>query len=333
MNRLLAYKVIGQVLAGQAPNAVSFQKPSIWPTLINVASHELVAPALCRLLLQKHRLELPKNVKDYCQKVCALHQKRTDHITQQIFEVLKALNNLGIEPVLLKGAASNMTELYACAADRVVSDIDILVPLSAISACENQLKQQGYCSVSSHHNIDYEHSHHHATPLLHPDYRAAVELHRDYTRLDSARNIIDVNTFHHQAVTKIKDGVAYRIPSTSHRLWHNFVHAQLADRGYRRGEIKLRPLWEWHLLANQQGKTPPEWMSQALSDSSIEPALSTYQHAAQDVFSNTELESKNLDIRARLWYWRTKLQITHHERLNFFRGYGLEKLLFNSLPR
>lgn len=81
-----------------------------------------------------------------------------------------------IDPVLLKGVAF-ATRYYPEPHQRIMSDIDLLIPPDSISAAEGVLLRDGFRKLDSSTKLDYD-RHIHSAPLFHRDRKLWVELHR-----------------------------------------------------------------------------------------------------------------------------------------------------------
>ncbi|MFN0163554.1 MAG: nucleotidyltransferase family protein [Burkholderiales bacterium] len=78
-----------------------------------------------------------------------LESAQKDEVGAELADLARILGPLEIPVVLLKGAAYVLAELPA-ASGRMFSDIDILVPKSALSAVESELMQNGW--MTTHHD-------------------------------------------------------------------------------------------------------------------------------------------------------------------------------------
>lgn len=87
---------------------------------------------------------------------------------------LLAVNS--IDPVLLKGVAF-ATRYYPEPHQRIMGDIDLLIPPDSISTAEGALLRDGFRKLDSTAKLDYD-RHIHSAPLFHPDRKLWVELHR-----------------------------------------------------------------------------------------------------------------------------------------------------------
>ena len=80
--------------------------------------------------------------------VHALNGERNRALADQLAEIAAALNAIGTEPVLLKGVAYLVEDLYGDPAARVIGDIDLLVSEERIEDAVGALLAIGYREVS-----------------------------------------------------------------------------------------------------------------------------------------------------------------------------------------
>jgi len=75
---------------------------------------------------------LPDPIREYFQAVFSLNLERNERLRASLVEAVGALNRIGVEPLLLKGAAVLHGEPYAGVTARMLGDLDILVPAASI---------------------------------------------------------------------------------------------------------------------------------------------------------------------------------------------------------
>jgi hypothetical protein len=115
----------------------------------------------------KHTLETQKK----------LHAFRWEELRESLSGVLEALAQVGVQPLLLKGAGC-VGDLYHLPHLRPMRDLDILVRATELQVAEKALTAWGFTHSKHLSNEDYE-DHHHAEPLFHPQTGVCVELHHD----------------------------------------------------------------------------------------------------------------------------------------------------------
>lgn len=132
------------------------------------------------------------------------------------------LNNVGIIPILLKGAAYRALELPV-AAGRIASDVDILVDEAQLPEAEATLKGAGWIEVKGdkYDQAYYREWMHELPPLRHRLRGTVVDVHRTIIPR-SARLKPDPNKLVEAAVT-VRDG-SLKVLCPEDMLLHNVVH-------------------------------------------------------------------------------------------------------------
>jgi hypothetical protein len=161
------------LLGGQRAEKVAAD----WGPIIEISNLQLlVTPAVAWIL--KDRPGLPLDVREYFETVHLLNGKREQAILDALAIALRQLNNVGIEPILLKGAAHLVEKLYP-PGTRFVGDVDMLVAPDQAEQTTMILLKAGY--ETSSEPLPSGHRH---LPVLH-DRRSglAIELHKRSGRL------------------------------------------------------------------------------------------------------------------------------------------------------
>jgi hypothetical protein len=150
------------------------------------------------------------------------------------------LNVAGVVPVLLKGAAVLFSDIYPDPACRMMFDLDLLVPKSQLTVCEDRLQKAGYRPMA---DSDIPGCHHHARPLAHPDHIARIELHCElfgnhYTRLLEAETVLK------EAILVGRKGIQFRLGTVFHCAMINIVQHQLSDKLYYLRTFSLYKIYD-----------------------------------------------------------------------------------------
>jgi hypothetical protein len=230
-----------------------------WEHLVEAANQHLLCPALYGALKHKGLLSsIPTDLREYLQTLNDHNGERNGRLADHAEETIHFLNELSVEPVLLKGTANLLSGLYLDQSMRFISDIDMLIPENRMIDCIRKLNDSGYHFLGPH-EADRWKTHHHCAPLIKRNSNFQIELHRELVHKQH-RPLIDASSVLKDSVC-LKIGMANaRIPSLSHRIIHNAVHAQLTDRSYSSGIIQLRQLYDLVLLADKM-TDEEEWRS------------------------------------------------------------------------
>ena len=220
-----------------------------WEEFVWMGSSHLVLPALYPALKRNGLLSLiPADLEEHLQSIYNINVDRNTQIKEQSFELIRILNNKGIEPVFLKGAGHLLQGLYIDDGERMMSDIDLLIPEEDIEKAAQVLYDNGYSHPEEFADDDFE-KHHHLPGFEHPDYIAMVEIHYSlfpgkYSKLLSNAEIISEK--------RKLEGMDAWVLSYKHQMIHNFVHDQLVDDGYKYKSMVIKGLYDHFLLAKQE---------------------------------------------------------------------------------
>lgn len=221
------------------------QSPTFaWETFVRLASEALVAPAVLNALRSKNVVEaVPQDVVDFFDGMAILNRQRNEQLVAEAVELTAMLNEVHVVPVFLKGAAHLLSGLYPDPAERLMSDLDVLVPSDQLSACAAHLCTKGYQTLT---DANYS-GHHHYQPLGRPDRIAIVELHEEPLDLPY-RGLLTSQAVFNEAIVLKRGCAKLAVPSGRCRLVHVVAHAQLADHAYLYGKFVLRELLDFALL-------------------------------------------------------------------------------------
>ncbi|SJM90415.1 nucleotidyltransferase family protein [Crenothrix polyspora] len=219
-----------------------------WQAIVQVASRHYVTPSLYTLCKTKGLLpQLPGELQDYLEGIYQLNLERNLGLKAQALETIALLNQIGIEPILLKGIASLMDDLYPDLGMRVLGDIDILVPPERLDEAVALLLNNRYTFVDAPSQWSKGvHLHHHAPGLVKDGWPGKIELHRRLTCFTSVRHGLLNNREHWQSSQPMAMGDnRFLVLAPEIRLLHNFYHSQINDKNFFYGRIQLRQMMEW----------------------------------------------------------------------------------------
>ncbi len=235
---------------------------SEWEKILRISSVHLAAPQL-RWALREQGLfsHLPDDVADYLDAIYTLNVDRNIKCEDQLAHLISALNSVAVHPVLLKGAAAIVGGLYPTSGERIISDLDILVPAEALPEIVDKMADLGYQPrLTEGMDIpDPVHfaGHHHYPKLISPDWTTYVELHLHPVNL----NFVDLLTADEilldATALQWRDGQC-RLPSPTHFITHNIIHALLVNTQYKFERLSLRQLFEF-VLASQAYSGRIDW--------------------------------------------------------------------------
>ena len=169
------------------------------------------------------------------------------HYEDQLAHLIQVLNNIGVRPVLLKGAAALVSGLYPTPGERMTGDIDILIPASRLPGVFKHLCAAGYQQLEAEEELPkagaYGLHDHHYPPIYSLDWPAPVELHLHPVHLPVARLLGGEEAVRDATPLNWRGGDCL-IPSPTHFVMHNVIHAFVVDMRDR-GVLSLRQLFEF----------------------------------------------------------------------------------------
>lgn len=213
-----------------------------WAEVLQLANAHFVGPAMFVSLRDAGQLgELPEAVCDYLAFLHACNAKRNEVLASEALEIVRALNNAGVHPLLLKGALTLFGGPYADPGVRMVGDLDILLPATGLSPTLEALTKLGH-----HLSTRFPEGHHAFGEFVRPGDPAAIDIHIEL--VDSAY-VLPASEVWSRAFLIQRDGATMYVPAPADRLLHHLLHAQIHYLGnFYRGRFELRQLYEFASL-------------------------------------------------------------------------------------
>lgn len=216
-----------------------------WVSLIGLANETLTTPALIDLV-RKFERRIPEDV---CACVRDIYQRnvtRNDRLAAQLEETVLAINQRGVTPVLLKGAATLATAPYERRGTRLMADLDILVAPHQAEPSLDALASIGY-------QVHFQ------TPPEDNGWIVELMRPRDVGMIDLHRSVPGPAYFYrpsghvldHCKPVSVGRGSA-QIPAVTYQALILIIHDQFQDYDYWVGGIDVRHLVELRDLANSQ---------------------------------------------------------------------------------
>jgi len=188
--------------------------------------------------------ELPVDVFNLFLTVKQLNCERNKSILSDLKWISGLFNKVGIEPVVLKGAAYLLLDLYPSPSTRFLGDLDLLLPESDFPAAIKILISQGYSCQNAH---PVETIIGNAYPPFRRPHSVEIDLHRSLA-LGTAKSLLPGSEVLSNSVPKELDGVRLRIPSPEHLIIHHIVHSQIHDFYPQRIKPSLQNMHDMVLL-------------------------------------------------------------------------------------
>lgn len=235
-----------------------------WASVLRLSGDHLVTPVLRWALREQEGLydQLPPSVVDYLEAVYVLNLEKNLFCEEQLGELISDLNGIEVTPVLLKGAAMLAGGLYPTSGERIITDLDILIPEERLSEVLARMLALGYQSTEG--TIDLaevalnELSHrHHYPALVHRDRPVSIELHVQPV-VSRYRPLLATEDVLCGARKAALPGGECFLPDPTKMIIHNVVHAFLFDTIDCMKTISLRQLFEF-VLISQKYRERVDW--------------------------------------------------------------------------
>lgn len=289
--RSAALRFIGQSLAPdpgrQAIESLqariaSHKIPWKWVTWL--ANRYLVTPALFGALRANGlSVDLPDDFCAYIGELHRLNQARNQRLKEQTREAVRALNALGIEPLLLKGAAHLFGDTFRDTGARVMTDLDLLVPTAKFDMALAGLGDLGYRSYGAR----YQHygESHHAPPLFRPGDHATLELHRQALPAHFAELMPDQSLWS-DTIAIEQNGLGLLVLGPTSHVMLNIIHSQIIDRHHAARIIDLRQIHDLVMICHAHPHRV-DWLtlSERFAKSHHGEVLHTYLYLAHRLFA------------------------------------------------
>ncbi len=213
-----------------------------WVSLIGLANETLVTPYLIDLV-DRSDGRIPEDVCAYVRDIHRRNAIRNARLALQLDEAVAALNERGVTPVLLKGAAMLATAPHARRATKLMADLDILIAPDQVATAADALAELGY-KVHFQTGKEKERQ---FTDFKRPRDVGMIDLHQSapgpaYFYCASGPIL------EHCKLVTIGQATAY-VPTATYRALILILHDQFQDYDYWVGNIDLRHLVELRDLA------------------------------------------------------------------------------------
>lgn len=288
---LVTLRQLMACLCGEPPETCD------WNKVITLANRTLVTPALAASLVETS--DVPPEVKAFLSEIESRSVERNRRLHAQLVEAVRALNRAGIRPITIKGTA--MLASNPVRFSRLLSDLDLIVPISELDNALNCLGALGYRSHGKPNSwgspsvgrpsdtgvIDL----HHRIQVKAPDLR--------YEPLAAQCDAIDIS-----------DAVLL-IPPIAYQCLILVLHDQIQEHDYYRGDIDLRHLIDLKHFADQ---CLLDWqtMERLVDERYLRSALKVQMGTFAELLGGIELSSpmstwERFQVRRRLWQARYPL--------------------------
>jgi hypothetical protein len=213
-----------------------------WETMAQLGSAHLVLPTMWSSLSSKGLTTcLPVDFRQFIEFVHRCNLERNLSLRRQAESVVRNLNSIGIEPILLKGAAMLFTDLRDDPGSRMMTDLDVLVTPESLNSARRCIEHMGYGVESPGQTPE---GHIHLDPLVHPEECAALELHFGLHGLSHPAWTNEREIWEQSRVIQL-NRFRFRMLSPCHELAFNVFHSEINHGCFFRSQLLLKDLLDF----------------------------------------------------------------------------------------
>jgi hypothetical protein len=221
-----------------------------WEKFVAFCSNHLILPAIYLKFKSNGIIDyLPEELSVHLKDIYDLNLSRNIQILKQLQEITEILNNSNILPIYLKGAGNLLDGLYSDLGERIMGDIDFLVPENDFLLAVQLLQNSGYSYSSDHPAYLDAKDRMHFPGLYKEDVPAIVEIHHTPVDLTYQR------WFNSEMIEMEKRTVSTLqgcyVLSDKHNIILNFIHGQLHHGAHSSGIVSFRDLYDFNMLSKR----------------------------------------------------------------------------------
>jgi hypothetical protein len=275
----LLYRCLAQY-CGQGSPELGRESPD-WPALIEASRAHVVTPALAWSLWRNENV--PADADAHLKAAFILNTRRNTLLLGQVESVARALNGIGVTPVLLKGAALLTEQLYPHVGIRFLSDLDMLIPRDRSNDASECVRALGHTVPKP--SAWTEGASHHLPSHIDNETGTSLELHLQAVVPSFARLLPTEHVFAHATPSSFRN-TSVLLPSPTDQVAHNIVHSQIVDRLHLRGTVSLRWLLDFALLCRRY-EADIDWdeLARRFRDTRNTPVLERIVALGHELFS------------------------------------------------
>ncbi|MBK5264645.1 MAG: nucleotidyltransferase family protein [Alphaproteobacteria bacterium] len=273
-----------------------------WARVIALANKTLCTPAVsARLMDTGHLPALPSDVRTFLCEILTRNEQRNQRLVGQLDEACAVMNAHGTRPILLKGSAWLASTNPDRRGQRMLADLDLMVPAEHFYATIEQLTAIGY-------QLEF--------PALRTEVPAVLWRPQDAGTIDLHTEYGGVATLFYQFRDLACDAAPIRLPGSTALLPSAvacaailLLHDQLKGRDYLRGRVDLRHLIDVQHLVADFDDFQWQQLDRLFKQPYAHNAMKTQLLTARKMLRMDVPDALVKGVRARLQYWRRLVQI------------------------
>ena len=297
-----------------------------WDAVVQLSTQQLVFPALyCNLKCVGFLHYLPQELVNYMELVTGLNRQRNQHIITQATALNTLLLDHGIAPIFLKGTGNLLAGLYTDIAERMVGDIDFILPKEQYTKAIAILREDGYTDVLKYHyHLPMQR---HYRRIKKENNIAAIEIHKElliekYTA-EFNYNFVKKDT---QTINQVC------LLSYANKLNLSIISKQITDHQFYYKTISLRNAYDVFLLSKKTNA------QEAVGNlNKLKKPLQCFLAGCYEVFNKPQSLAYNQTKKTEAYLRSFKKQLTNTMQAKrkhlFIKKYLALKLFFYTIYR
>lgn len=193
-----------------------------WVELCRLAEREKASPILWQKIEKLGSGKIPLEAETHFRKLARVTSFHMSYLEQLVIQSANALDRVGIDYVLLKGAALACS-VYGSFEQRPMVDVDILVNKADGSAAVDALLSAGWVwRAEKQRDGDYSHLHH-LPALIDPNGLVSTEIHTSILPLAAPFNVSTATVLDSARSVRFRQS-DIRVPHPHYLLLHSCIH-------------------------------------------------------------------------------------------------------------
>lgn len=236
---------LGRLIAGRGDGPPDWREPNLlrWSGLI--------ATSIWPALEEETRTRFVADLEGFA-VAHALNTDRNAEILVQLERVVARLNDIGIVPIVMKGAGHIATDLWPTPGSRLTADIDLLVQTQEMQPAFTALEELAGDGPQERGHPEINALHKHMSPVIGAGGQAAVELHHSIYAGRTAR-LAPVGLLRERARPLRLGDTQALILSPTDRVLTAMMHGPAGNRTWLVPTLQTRDMLDIHFLDAAHG--------------------------------------------------------------------------------
>ena len=277
-----------------------------WDGIVALANRSLTITSLAGAMTDT-KPHLPEDLTNYLSMISRRNTERNCRLKAQLAEAAASLNDIGIEPVVMKGTAILVRAALKDIGARLLTDLDIIVRPQDMQSATKALCRAGYSVALSSGEGSWPGNagYHLPVVLARPADVGSIDL---QCRLKGPASFGDAEWLYRDSCMVDLGGCRVRVPTPFAQIVLLILHDQFQDGDYWRGLMDLRHLLDIARLARA---TSIDWnkLISLFASGYERNAVETQILTAARLFGLDRTASTEVGSSARVQFARRRLQL------------------------